>query len=362
MPLALHAVATLLPRQKSHSNLLGTVLPAAYRHLYDPAGRRSRPPTVRRGSTMLYSAPYRAPSAEDDTRTTDLACDAVGRMLAAAPQAAERVQAVLHAQCTLDQQILGSTCLRIEHAHFRKAHAATTIGQLGTAGLPTVLRLAALALQETAGDALVCVSASDKWVAPFFRRVPGLVTYGDAAGACLVGAGGQVARPVAVIEAVQTSCRPLRHDLWTAPAEQQREAMLAHAAHTIACLLDSAAPQDRDALLLAGDGYGDDFSRRLAEATGIGGARLTGPCPECHLSSAAPLFALHEAIEAAVRAGRWLSAVVWTASPAGHAGALLVRCAPDARAIPGGWMSADAHPAPLACTVARPSRSLGNAS
>jgi hypothetical protein len=322
----------------THSNLLGTLVPAAYRHLYDPAGSRSRPPTVRRGSTMIYSPTYSAQSASEDERSADLASQVVGWMLAGANLRAECVKAVLHTQCTLDQQILGSTCLRIEHDHFGDLRAAT-FGQLGTAGLPTVFKLAALALEEAASDALVCVSACDKWIAPFFRRMPGLVTYGDAAAACLVGAAQHSVKPLAVIEAIHTSCQAPAHDLWTAPADEQREALLTHATSVVRCLLDQA-PHDRNTLLLAGDGYGEDFSRRLAEATRIREARLPSSCADNHLSSAAPLFTIQALIEAAVREARSLRAVVWTATAAGHAGALLVRCAPDARAFAHGWTSA----------------------
>jgi hypothetical protein len=357
MQLALHAIGTLLPAVATHSNLLGTVVPSAYRHLYDPAGNRSRPPTVRRGSTMLYSPSYRATAAGKDERCSDLASQAVGRTLAAARLPAERVQVALHAQCTLDQQILGSTCLRIEHDHFREARTTMTIGQLGTAGLPVVFKLAALALSDAPSEALACVSASDKWIAPFFRRVTGLVTYGDAAAACLVGDAEHAVKPVAVVESVQTSCRPPAHDLWTASADEQRQALLEHATAVIGDLA-GITMRDRDTLVLAGDGYGEEFSRRLAEATGIRGGRLNGLEPESHLSCAAPLFATASVIEAAVREGRWLRAVVWTASPAGHAGALLIRCAPDARRFSDGWTSAESGSTPVSSTPGQPTRSL----
>jgi hypothetical protein len=350
--LALHAIATLLPPMSTHSNLLGTLVPAAYRHLYDPAGNRSRPPTVRRGSTMIYSPTYSAPCAGEEERSADLASRVVGWMLAGANVSAECVKAVLHTQCTLDQQILGSTCLRIEHDHFREVRSAT-FGQLGTAGLPTVFKLAALALEEAASDALACVSACDKWVAPFFRRMPGLVTYGDAAAACLVGGAQHSVKSMAVIEAIQVSCQAPTHDLWTAPADDQREALLRHATRVVRCLLDRT-PHDRNALVLAGDGYGEDFSRRLAEATHIQEARLPSPCVDHHLSSAAPLFTIQALIEAAVREAHPIRAVVWTVTTAGHAGALLVRCVPDARAFAHGWASA----ATSLSTSASPMRSL----
>jgi hypothetical protein len=249
----------------------------------------------------------------------------------------------LHAQCTLDQQILGSACLRIEHDHFRHITSAMTGGQLSTAGVPTLFRLAEM---DTTEGGLACVSAADKWLAPFFRRVPGLVTYADASAACLVAANDLIAAPIAEIESVVISCQPPAHDLWTAPSAQQLDYVREHAQRCIVQLLEENPEVERASLCLAGDDYEVSLHHRLVEVTGIGGAVLDAPFPGVHLSSASPLAALRSAVTAAVRVGKPLRVVIWTASPAGHAGAMLVRCAPDAAAAPNGWTSRLAFPIP----------------
>jgi hypothetical protein len=327
MCLAIASIATCLPGQRQHASLLGSVIPGACVHLYEPAGEFSRPPTVPRGTTRIDSAPYDAPTAPAHTRTSDLASDVVARALARAPGCADLVEAVLHTHCTLDQQILGSACLRIEHDHFHHATTCISVGQLGTAGIPTTLRLAARAA-DASRAALACVSASDKWLAPMYRRQPGLVTYGDASAACLVGAPGQVAAPLAQIESIHTVCRPPAASLWSAAPEDQRAALLELAAAAIDGLLREHGDVDRDRLALCGDGYGDRFAAAVQERCGLGGERLAVGDGDIHLSSAAPLFALERVIDAAAAHAQPLRAVVWTAATAGHAGAMLVTVRP----------------------------------
>ncbi|MCP3102883.1 hypothetical protein LZ198_28800 [Myxococcus sp. K15C18031901] len=334
--LRIASLGVFIPPSADHTNLLGTTLHTGYRQLLDAAGSRSRPPTVRRGGTLILGERYSAPTAAaEKERSSELASRAVGDVLTAEPSTAPHVRSILHAQCSLDQQVLGSACLRVEHDHFRHAKRAMSIGQLGTAGVPTVFQLAAM---DTRAGHLACVSASDKWIAPFFRRVPGLATYADASAASIVAANGLVAAPIAEVEDLVASCRPPGHDLWTAPAPQQLEHVRAHAEQCIHQLLSRHPDVERAALSLAGDTFEQDLNTRLAEASGIGGV-LEAPVPGIHLSSASPLVALRSAIAQAVKAGTSRRVVIWTASPAGHAGAMLVRCAPDAVATPTGWTS-----------------------
>ncbi|WP_224360667.1 hypothetical protein [Hyalangium versicolor] len=341
LALRIAAVGVRLPASTHHTNRLGTVIHTAYGHLFEPAGTRSHPPTVRRGGVLVLSDKYSTPTAADAERTSDMASAAVADVLSAASTAAPHIRSIIHAQCTLDQQILGSACMRIGYDHFRHASTAITVGQLGTAGIPAVLRLAAM---DTAQGGLACISASDKWLAPFFRRVPGLVTHADAAAACLVASSDLISAPIAEIESVVASSQPPDHDLWTAPAERQLASVRALAERCITRLLQENPDVDRASLCLAGDDYETGLNSWLAQVTGIGGECLDGPLPGVHLSSPSPLAGLRTAVAAAVRMGRPVRAVIWTASPAGHAGALLVRCAPDAIATPTGWTSR--HPFP----------------
>lgn len=324
MRLAVAAIATCLPPESTHDSLLGAVIPHTYGHLYDPAGNHARPPTVRRGTLRKYSAPYSTPTAAPGTRTSDMASHAVAAALAQLPGDAPPVDTVFHTHCTLDQQILGSACLRIEHDHMPRAVHRMSVGQLGTAGVPTALRLAA-----SASRALACVSASDKWIAPMVRRVPGVVAYADAAASCLVGAPGHVASPLAWIDAIETMCMPPAHSLWEAPPEVQHAFLAELAGAAIDALLARHPWLPRAELALAGDAYGAGFAASLQARCRLGGPCLDTPGADVHMASASPLFALARVAGAPGMAGR--RAIVWTASTAGHAGAMLVCVPPAAR-------------------------------
>jgi hypothetical protein len=219
---------------------------------------------------------------------------------------------------------------------------ARSIGQLGTAGFPTVLQLAALQLEQAGPDALVCVSASDKWIAPFFRRVPGVVTHADAAGACLVGRGDEPA--VAVVHDIRTSVRPFDGDLWTASADALREHLIAHAASVIEAVCDGGPGP-----VLVGDGYDHPLLQQLALRTGLKLLDEPAAASELHCASAAPLFAVARALAAAVHRQQALDVIVWTVSMAGFAGAMRIRCRPDSHCQDGTW-----HPTSTRASSAQP--------
>ncbi|MCA3242305.1 MAG: hypothetical protein ING89_13495 [Rubrivivax sp.] len=344
MMLGLRALATCLPEIADQHSLLGPQVNGAYRHLYDPAGKRSRPPTVPRGVFLMPCPAYATPTAAAEERVADLAAEAVRRVLLDSGGAADRVRSILHTQCTLDQQILGSTCLRIEHEHFRHATRTATIGQLGTAGLPTVLRLAAMDLAQAGPQALVCVSAADKWVAPFVRHVPGFVTYGDAAAALLVGPAQGAGADVATLQALRVDTQAPALDPWTAAAPRLNEALLQHAEAVLRPLLGADEADHVDGPWLFGDGYSARLTEQLALRLGLPRERAPVAQTPGHLSSASPVFALAQAVEAAVALGRDIDVLVWTASSAGHAGAMRLRCHASARQHATGWLGVQAVP------------------
>ena len=334
-PVAIHALATHLPANKRHDSLLGPVIRSAYNHLFHPAGHFSRPSTVRRGVTRLTGPAYELPTAADQERTADLASLAVGKLIAAAPQSKQAVRAIFHNQCTLDQQLVGSGCLRIQDDYFGQAELAMMIGQLGTAGIPTVFRLALLSLES---GQLTCISACDKWISPFVRSVPGMVTYGDSSAACLAGAAtDEAVVPIAVIDNIVTACAPPPGDLWSTSATIQRQYLLDQVRNVIGDLLNQCPGLERDNVALIGDGYGTAFAAELGAAFSM--TPTPSVCPDVHLSSASPLFALSKAIESAVERGHDQLAVIWTVSQAGHAGAMLVRASCAAVENKGVWLA-----------------------
>jgi hypothetical protein len=186
-----------------------------------------------------------------------------------------------------------------------------------------------------ADGGLACVSASDKWMAPLVRRVPGLVTYGDAAAACFVGSPGAVVDPIATVEALAVSCRPPPFDPWTAPPAQQLAYLLEEVRACVAEVLRDGAPAAREEIDLYGDGF-CGLNQRLAAATSLRPQALPDG-GEIHHSSASALLALGAAIGVAVRRGTPQRSVIWTASPTGHAAALLVRASERAIATAGAW-------------------------
>jgi hypothetical protein len=335
MTLDLRALDLHLPPPAAHTSLLGAKEPFAYTHLFDKAGRRSRPPTVARGSMDLPCAAFDAPTFAALDRSTDMASLVVGRMLAARPVLAEQVGTILHTQCTLDQQMLASTCLRLRCDHLPAAPRYATIGQLGTAGLPTALRLAACPpLAEAAARPLTCVSASDKWIAPFVQKFPCL-TFGDAAAACLVAPGGQSSYAIAHVLDMELATRPLTHDLWTAPAAMQEDFLFAAVRDCAESVLRRSDFR-RARLVLIGDSMTAPLAFRLADCLGL--ATLP-PAANVHLSSASPLFSIGAAMHAAAEREQIVDALIWTASPGGQAAAMLVRCRPDAVRTATGWMA-----------------------
>lgn len=343
MAAVVQCLTTWLPGLRRHDSLLGTAIEGAYRHLLDKAGAVSRPDTVGWNVTRLDSAPYDAPTADPDHRASHMASDAVGRLLQAQPRARAQIRAVFSTQCTLDQQVLASTCLRICHEHAPGARLARNFAQMGTAGLPTVLKLALLELQRGSFEqGLICLSAADKWIAPFYRHVPGFVIHADCAAACLLGPPGTDG--VALIEAVETSVQPFPADLWRASATALRE-HLVELASTVVRAAAGAGP----APFVVGDGYLEDVEEAVSRRTGLPllpreGASGESTAP-AHMSSASPLFGLGDALRAATALGEPLRVVVWTASATGFAGALRVVCHPHAQEREGTWYLARApHP------------------
>jgi hypothetical protein len=332
MTLVITALGIRLPPVRATASLLGAPISTAYVPLYAKAGAHSRPHTVRRGVMSLASPPYEAPIAAATESGEDAASAIVGELVSEDRATAERVGSIVHVQCTLNQQVLGSTCLRLVHEHFKPRTQALAIGQLGTAGVPT-----ALALQARAGNGdAACISTSDKWVAPFYRRIPGVVTYGDAAAACLVAHDGCRGSAIAVIEQVVTACRPSGLDPWVSPAEMQLGHLHDHARDCIETLLQHVPPVEQRDLRLAGDEYADGLGGRIAETVGLAMLQRSFPAG-VHLASVSPLAAIADGIAAAQRDAKPCRLAIWTAGVAGHAAALLVTCYPTARRIANGW-------------------------
>ena len=360
MPLKLMALTVDVPQAVTHQSLLGTVAPQTYKHLFDEAGAFSRPSTVRRGITRIYTDSYQAPALSPEMRNSEQAARVVGLLAQALPQAMSQVGTILHTQCTLDQQILGSTCLRLQQAHAKAARLTQTIGQNGTAGIAMAMQLAAV-LGEQGGSSgsndLTLISTSDKWMAPFYRRVPDVVTYGDASAACLVQAdhegSGLSDGAIAVIEDIVWSEAPLSEAPWAEPAELVQSRLIDWASTHVQTLMARMPAARRSQAVLMGDAYSQALSERVAQQSRWPGelvlASHAGRATGVHLSSASPLVAVADLLALAHQRGQDLDAVIWVASLSGHAAALHVRCTANAQPIPHGWVSVGLSDDPAYC-------------
>lgn len=343
------ALVVDVPQAATHQSLLGAVAPQTYKHLFDEAGAFSRPSTVRRGVTRMYTDSYQAPALPAETRNSDQASRIVGHLAQAQPQAMAQVDTILHSQCTLDQQILGSTCLRLQQDHAKAASLTQTIGQNGTAGVAMALQLAGVLAQHGPRGAkgMTLVSASDKWMAPFYRRVPDVVTYGDASAACLIQADAAGTDSdegaIAVIEDIVWREAPLSEDPWAEPAELVQARLAEWAATHVRTLMARMPADQLSHAVLAGDAYSHGLSEQVAEQAQWPGslhlASDAGRSTGVHLSSASPLIAIADLVALATQRGHDIHAVIWTASLSGHAAAMRVRCSARARRIPLGWVS-----------------------
>ncbi|MDO5691104.1 MAG: hypothetical protein Q4G70_01295 [Pseudomonadota bacterium] len=366
MRLSILALTTDVPACQTQHSLLGTAAPQSHMHLLEQAGQFSRPATVEPGVMRLPADAYQAPTWPALARNSDQTAQVAGHLAQALAQPLAQTRAILHTQCTLDQQILGSTCLRLQQAYAPGSRLTQTISQNGTAGLATALRLASVwasmasaqhdgghrtSVNASIAQAPILVSAADKWMAPFYRRIPDVVTYGDAAAACLVreatagdGADPHDDQAIATVEEIALSEAPCDAEPWQEPPRQLHARLLEWASSQVAHVAQSLPPSQRAHAVLAGDAYSAALLEQVADTSAWGGELLWpsqhGRSNHIHLSSASPLIALSDLVGLAVRRGKPIDAVIWMASLSGHAAALRVRCSHQARRMAHGWASA----------------------
>lgn len=319
--LVIESLALCLPDEAEHRSLLGTVIGEAYRHLGTPAGRHSQPPSVRAGLRIQHSSPYRVPTAAG-RRSSELASLALGTLLQDGAEQRSSFDLHIHAQCALDHWIQSSPCMKLVHEHLPGIGQSFALGQLGTAALPTALELL---WRGTARRS--CITASDVWIAPFVRRAPGVLTFADASAAAVVRRDDGRQRGIARVEALATICEPPRADPFSGPAPAARAWLLGLSCHVVMTLLEKLGAADRAGLNIIGDGLEGAFDAEVAQAAGLSPLRQTY-APGIHLGSAGPLFAIAQAVQARGAGRDQPRTIVWSVSPSGHAGALLVHTTP----------------------------------
>ena len=206
----------------------------------------------------------------------------------------------------------------------------------------TAFQLARHRFLQDGSDGMICVSASDKWIAPYVRRYPGLVTYGDAAAACLLSAAPNGSY-VADVLATAAISRPLSFDFWLAPHDVRMGSVVDVAVNAIRnLLLSDGVDEDGsiDSLIdgVIGDVYEPEVCAYIAAEIGLSDHMILSTSMKSHASSAAPLAAISQGVELAQATGRTMHFIVWTASISGHAAAMLIRCHPNAASVQGTWL------------------------
>ncbi len=323
-------LATVMAPSVLHRSRLGAADANTYHHLYEPAGAFSRPTSVARGVTRQWCEPYNAPAAAAGVRISDLAVAAAHAAAAPFGRAPLDVTDVLHAQCTLDEQILSSVCLRVKSEVFARARDSVAIGQAGTTGAAVALGLAATIIGP---DAAVAITSADKWIAPFFRK-RGDVPMADAAACCIVG---RHPRPIARIVALHNLVGAPLDDFWAADGAAFDRHTTGLAIAAIEGLRQRIGSLPADARI-AGDARTSATDETVSNRVAI--RPLDAPIEGrrgIHLGSAALIAALDDGVAVAVARGVKIPLVLWTACPSGHAAAALVLCRPDARATTHGW-------------------------
>ena len=338
MSLGIRAIRVDQPEAISQNSLLGESIPSIYRHLYDEAGNKSRPSSVRRGVSFQPTEPYMATSALVELRSCEMATQVADMMTRPIKKLKKQVTTVIHAQCTVDQQILSSTCLRLQNDHFINSQYTLSVGQVGTVGVGSAIELAKHRLRKDEGR-LISISACDKWIAPYIRRYPTLVAYGDAAAACLIGKGN---RQDCIAEVLATSivAKPLGYEFYSVSPELHRENLINIATQSIKTLMTKVVDQKIEIDGLIGDCYELPVVKKIADQVHMYEKAVLPEKDVCHASSAEYLLSIVKALRETQCQSRAMNFIIWTASLSGHAAAMLIRCYPDCLMHSGTYLKA----------------------
>ncbi|UXI66198.1 hypothetical protein [Tahibacter amnicola] len=273
----------------------------------------------------MIDRPVSPPIAAESLRSAELA-DACCKRLAECltPSTQERVTNLVHCQCTLDQQVLGSTCLRIGFAHFPSVTRAITVGQLGTGGVPTALVLARTNLLGGLGATVV--TAADKWMDPFERRYGDLVTFGDGAGALFVDAHDETRAALAVVHGITTHLVPQGRPFWDRPIDSVADEIIVNVTGAIGTALAQAGWTVDTTDLLVGENYGCGIPERIAAIAGFADKCLLADRSDAHASSSAFIDNLMRTLALSAEQNRSLRCAIWSASLSGAIALTLVEC------------------------------------
>ncbi len=324
MKLGITALSIDLPPTSVQYSRIGSFYPKTYLTLREPAGWLSRPP-LWFGDDGTDG--YRVAVAGRDKHAPDMASDVIAKMLHLIDADPVTVHTVMHCQATLNEQLLASSCLRIQHDHFSAAEMALTLGQMGTSGFMTGLKLARLQLQRHNHGA-VALSASDKWVAPFARRFGTVAAFSDAAGCCLLESISESGSYLAEVLEIATAHLLPPTEFWRASDAQRADHLTAAAVMAIRKLIATSGYPLSKLDGIWGEPYGLDIPLRVRSEMGMANQQDEPDIAGSHESSAAPLASLARAQALATEQQRSTMNVVWSASLSGHAGAILVRCNP----------------------------------
>lgn len=295
-----------------------------YRHLNCIGGVASVPPSL----PALKAAGYQPNNAGGSAAGTlgEAAEASALRVLASLPESvADDILQQLHCQATLSEQILESICLRVATSCLKKVERALALDQIGTAGVATALQLAALFAERTGRSTLI--TAADAWRAPFCGDFSPLLRYADAAAAMVVASERSQQPALGRIEAV--ACRHLtqRGPFWQRAPQTVAAALASEVVAAAGQALKQAGWTSEQVDLVIGEPIGCGVPTEVAAQCGWGAVQRE-PVEVEHLSSAALMASIQQAVSLAGERDRPLECLAWCASPEGHVAALALTAYP----------------------------------
>ncbi|MDK2125938.1 hypothetical protein [Parachitinimonas caeni] len=328
MSLLIEAINLYRAPARAVASPLGSEVPEIYKHLLGPSGSFSRPPAAPVWADQWQAPDYALPVEASERCSGEMAEVAARALAAALPEGTVATAGgVLHCQATLSQSIVASNCLRVKNSCSPKSRVVQALSQLGVGAVPAALALSAAYLSGPLLGGRVLLSASDKWIQPFFRGYADLVNFGDAAGAVLISAPAEDRQGIAKVVGWKHLLAADTTPIWQQPRQRLADLLVDGVLKVALPLLERAQAEEHPVELIIGEPLAEDVVTRIAQALAAPSDN-TGVSQRAHLSSAEALNGLLTGVRHANRLGRPVRVLIWTASMPGVFGALLADCYP----------------------------------
>ncbi|SMF37463.1 hypothetical protein [Pseudobacteriovorax antillogorgiicola] len=206
----------------------------------------------------------------------------------------------IHSQCTINDNFLGSRCLRIHHEHGLPCESIA-IDQVGTAGIGASLML--LGLSRSQG--CVLLTCADQWLSPFTTTSIEGFSYQDACGALFLGSS-FTDQTIATIEWISS---------FSGHKSESHENLFQSFSIWLSRLVrDKASSPD----LVIGEAYPTYLTKHIGSVLTVSNV---APARSSHEASAAAIASIVEGSKSLQNGGR---ALIWSLSLSGHGYAFFV--------------------------------------